>query len=150
MDFLIRGLGWAGIYAPVVFGAIGSIIGCARGGQSACGAILETETGHGRYVGLSAMPSSQTIYGVVVTMTLVRPVTEETAPALFAIGLLAAIALLLGAIYQGNCVAAAIQVSKEKPSAFGISAAPAAIVEGFAVFAFIFALVLSGSIPQGA
>lgn len=149
MDFLISGLGWTGIYAPVVLGAIGSIVGCARGGQAACGAILETETGHGRFVGLSAMPSSQTIYGVVVTMTLVRPVTAENAPALFVIGTLVAVALLLGAIYQGSCVAAAIQVSKEKPAAFGISAAPAAIVEGFAVFAFVFALVLSASIPQG-
>jgi V/A-type H+-transporting ATPase subunit K len=29
-----------------------------------------------------------------------------------------------------------------------MSAAPAAIVEGFAVFAFVFALVLSGGIPS--
>jgi V/A-type H+-transporting ATPase subunit K len=30
---------------------------------------------------------------------------------------------------------------------FGISIAPAAVVEGFAVFAFVFALVLAGSVP---
>lgn len=32
-------------------------------------------------------------------------------------------------------------------SYFGISIAPAAVVEGFAVFAFVFALVLAGSVP---
>jgi hypothetical protein len=42
----------------------------------------------------------------------------------------------------------AINTSKSKPEVFGLSAAPAAIVEGFAVFAFVFALVLSGGIPS--
>jgi V/A-type H+-transporting ATPase subunit K len=31
---------------------------------------------------------------------------------------------------------------------FGISLAPAALVEGFSVFAFVFALVLSAGIPK--
>jgi V/A-type H+-transporting ATPase subunit K len=34
-----------------------------------------------------------------------------------------------------------------KPEIFGLSLAPAAIVEGFTVFVFVFALVLAGSIP---
>ena len=37
--------------------------------------------------------------------------------------------------------------STESPF-FGISIAPAAVVEGFAVFAFVFALVLAGGIPS--
>ena len=32
---------------------------------------------------------------------------------------------------------------------FGLSLAPAAIIEGFAVFAFVFALVVSAGIPGG-
>ena len=142
-------LGWMGLYGPMALGAIGSIIGCARAGQAACGALLEVESGHGRFIGLSAMPSSQSIYGIVVMLTLDRAVTPETAPGLFGIGLLVGLALLASAVYQGNCCASAITVSKDRPEVFGLSVAPAAIVEGFAVFAFVFALVISAGIPPG-
>ena len=148
MEQIIQLLGWIGIYAPVALGAIGSIIGCARAGQAACGAMLETESGYGRYVGVSAMPSSQTIYGIVVMLTLSREVTVDNAPGLFAIGVLAGLALMASAIYQGYCCASAINVSKSKTEVFGLSIAPAAVVEGFAVFAFVFALVLVGALPK--
>ena len=40
----------------------------------------------------------------------------------------------------------AVSTSKHKPEVFGLTIAPAAIVEGFAVFVFVFALVLAGGI----
>jgi V/A-type H+-transporting ATPase subunit K len=135
-----------GIYSPVALGAIGSILGCSKAGQAAIGALLDVDSGYGRYIGISAMPSSQTIYGIVVMLTLNREVTLENSPGLFAIGFLVGVALLMSGIYQGKACASAIQVSKNKPEVFGISIAPAAIVEGFAVFAFVFALILAGSI----
>ena len=149
MDNLLISLGWAGVYGPTALGAIGSIVGCARAGQAACGAMVDVEGGYGRFVGLSAMPSSQIIYGIVVMFSLNRAVTVETAPGLFGIGVLAGLALMFSAMFQGACCASAINASKNKPEIFGLSAAPAAIVEGFAVFAFIFALVISGGIPAG-
>lgn len=146
MEQIILTLGWIGIYAPVALGAIGSILGCSKAGQAAIGALLDADSGYGRYIGISAMPSSQTIYGIVVMLTLNREVTLENSPGLFAIGILVGIALLMSGVYQGKACASAIQVSKNKPEVFGISIAPAAIVEGFAVFAFVFALILAGSI----
>jgi len=140
-------MGWIGLFAPVALGAIGSILGCSIAGQAAIGALLETESGHGRYIGASAMPSSQIIYGIVITFSLNRPMSAEVAPGLFAIGLLASLALMFSAIYQGRCCASAIYATKAKPEIFGLSLAPAAIVEGFAVFAFVFALVISAAIP---
>ena len=150
-------LGWIGLYAPMALGAIGSMIGCAIPGQTACGAMLDVESGYGRFVGVSAMPSSQTIYGIVVMFSLLNAATDQSsdqvvlsaqnAYGIFAIGVLVGLALLLSAIYQGRCCASAINASKSKPEIFGLSVAPAAIVEGFAVFAFVFALVLSGSLP---
>jgi V/A-type H+-transporting ATPase subunit K len=148
MSNFILILGWIGLYAPMALGAIGSIMGCAVAGQAAIGAMLDTESGYGRYVGVSAMPSSQVIYGIVVMFTLNRTITVENAPGIFAIGVLCGLALLFSAIYQGQCCASAIHASKAKPEIFGLSVAPAAIVEGFAVFAFIFALVISEGIPQ--
>lgn len=140
-------LGWIGLYAPLALGAIGSMIGCLRGGMAACGAMLEVESGYGRFVGVAAMPSSQTIYGIVVTMAMPAVITAENAPGMFGLGFLAGLALLFSAVAQGTACAAAINVSKSKPEVFGISLAPAALIEGFAVFAFVFALVLSGRLP---
>lgn len=148
-SFVILGLGWAGIFLPTAMGAIGSIVGCARAGQAACGALLDVESGYGRLVGASALPSSQTIYGIVVTMQLNRNVTADAAPGLFAVGVLVGLALLFSAILQGACCASAINTTKTKPEVFGLAIAPAAIVEGFAVFAFIFAMIVGGGIPGG-
>jgi V/A-type H+-transporting ATPase subunit K len=148
MEGYLITLGWIGIFAPIALGAIGSIVGCARGGQAACGAMLETESGHGKFVGVSAMPSSQTIYGIVVMLTLNREVTIENSPGLFAIGLLTGLALMMSAFHQGNCCAASINAFKSKPEVFGLSISPAAVVEGFAVFTFVFALLLAGSLPS--
>ena len=139
-------LGWLGIYLPVALGAIGASIGCTLAGQAAIGAMMELEGGYGRYVGLSALPSSMSIYGIVVMFILNRPVTVDNAGGLFGIGVGAGVTFLLSAIYQGMCCASAIAASKAKPEIFGLSLAPAAIVEGFAVFAFVFALVTAGGL----
>ena len=126
MNELVIALGWAGMYGIMALGAIGSIIGCAVAGQAAIGAMVDTESGHGRFIGVSVMPSSQVIYGIVVMFTLNnREVTVETAPGLLAIGVLAGVALMMSAIMQGACCASAINVSKSKPEVFGLSVAPA-------------------------
>ncbi len=147
MNELVVALGWAGMYGALALGAIGSIIGCAIAGQAAIGAMVDTETGLGRYLGVSVMPSTGVIYGIVIMFTLQREVTVTSAPGLFGIGLLAGIALLYGGVLQGRTCASAIQAMKVKPEIFGLSLAPAAIVEGFTVFVFVFALVLAGNIP---
>ena len=159
-DATIFLLAWVGMYAPMALGAIGSMVGCAIPGQTACGAMLDVEGGYGRFIGLSAMPSSQTIYGIVVMFTLQNAATNAesgelvlgaaNAGGIFGIGVLAGLALLVSAVYQGRCLSSAINASKSKPEVFGLSIAPAAIIEGFAVFAFVFALVLSGALPQAA
>lgn len=149
MDQVIMVLGWIGAFAPVALGAIGSAIGCARAGQAAVGAMLDVESGYGKYVGVSALPSSQVIYGIVVTLTLGGAIKPETAPGVFGIGALVGVALMVSAVYQGYSCASAINVSKSKPEVFGLALAPAAVVEGFAVFAFVFALVMARNLPGG-
>ena len=146
--FVESGLAWLGIYGAFAMSAVGSMIGCTIAGQAACGALLETESGHGRMIGAAAMPASQTIYGLVVMLSLNRHVTAENAPAIFAVGTLAGLGLMISAIYQGMCCASAIAVSKSKSEIFGLSITPAAFVEGFAVFTFAFAVLLAGGIPR--
>lgn len=147
MEQFVIALGWLGVFAPTALGAIGSSYGCARAGQAAAGALLDTESGYGKYIGLAAMPSTQVILGIVVMFTLNREITLVNSPSIFAIGLLTGLALMMSAVYQGQALVAAINAAKNKPEIFGLAIAPAAIVEGFAVFAFVFALILAGSIP---
>lgn len=146
MTEFVVALGWLGIFAPMALGAVASSVGCAIAGQASIGAMLETEGGYGRFVGISAFPSTFVIYGIVIMFTLNRDVTAENAGGLFGVGLLAGIALLYCGIWQGRACAAAINASKEKPEIFGLALAPAAIIEGFGVFAFVFALVISAGI----
>jgi V/A-type H+-transporting ATPase subunit K len=147
MEPFVLALGWIGVYAPLAFGAIGSMVGCSRAGMAATGALLEVDGGYGRYIGLAAMPSSQTIYGIVVMLTLNVTLTVANSPGIFALGFLSGLALMASAFAQGDALAAAIATAKSKPEVYGISIAPAAIIEGFAVFAFVFALVLAGNLP---
>lgn len=146
MSELIVLLGWLGVYAPVGLGALGSAIGVAIAGQAAIGAMLETDGGYGRFVGASAIPSSNVIYGIVVMFALQRGITVENGGALFGVGGLLGVTLLYTGVWQGRALASAIAASKSKSEIFGLALAPAAIVEGFAVFAFVFALVLAGGI----
>lgn len=142
-------MGWIGIYSPVALAALGSAIGCTRAGKAACGAVMEVDGGYGRYIGLSVLPSSIMIYGIVIMFTLNRPVAAANSPGLFGLGVLVGLALLFIGILQGECCAAAINASKEKPAVFGLTVTPAAIVEGLAVFAFVFALIVSTALPKG-
>ena len=137
-----------GLFAPVALGAIGSAWGCALGGSAAIGAMLDSDGGYGRFIGVSLMPSSQVIYGIVIMFSLQQPTIDAAnGAALFGIGLLSGVTMLYTGIRQGEVLASAIHASKAKPEIFGISLAPAAVLEGFSVFALVFALVLSGSIP---
>ncbi len=138
MSDLVIALGWLGVYAPMALGAIGSSIGCGIAGQAAIGAMLDVESGYGRYVGVSVMPSSQVIYGIVIMFALQREdMTATAAAGAFGIGVLAGLAMLFSALRQGQACASAINASKAKPEIFGISLAPAAIIEGFSVFALV-------------
>ena len=94
------------------------------------------------------MPSSQTIYGIVVTMALPKALTVGNSPGIFALGVLSGLALMISAIAQGSACAASINASKSKPEVFGISLAPAALIEGFAVFAFVFAWCWPAGFPN--
>ena len=148
MEQYLALIGFVGIYAPVALAALGSAIGCTRAGKAACGAVVEVDGGYGRYIGLSVLPSSIIIYGIVLMFTLNRPVGASTSPGLFGLGVLVGVALLVIGVLQGECCAAAINASKGKPAVFGLTVTPAAIVEGLAVFAFVFALIVSGAIPK--
>lgn len=147
MTHIMMILAWLGIYGSMAIGGIGSMIGCSIAGKSAAGALLEVESGYAKFVGVAAMPASQIIYGFIVMLQLLEiERTLDNASAIAVIGITAGIALLFNAVLQGRVIASAIKVTKAKPDVFTFSVIPAAVVEGFAVFVLIFALIVMGNI----
>jgi V/A-type H+-transporting ATPase subunit K len=139
MDFTMVGPG-----IVLGLGCFGSAIGCAIGGMASHGVMTHVEEGHGKFIGLSALPSSQAIYGFVLMILMADRIRGEALSALNGMGIAipVGLAIMISAIYQGKVVATAIQASAKQPAIFGKCAAAAGIVETFALFAFVFALLI--------
>jgi len=136
---------WSGIIFPMALGATGSAIGCMIGGSATAGAMTRTKTGHGALIAMSAAPSSQTIYGLILMMMLKDKLETKTSPAVFlAVGLLCGIAIMFSAIMQGKCCAAGIRATVEEKSVYGKCWVPVGVTESFAVFAMVFGIIALG------
>ena len=139
MDF-----GMVGPALALGLGAIGAAIGCAVAGIMAIGVMSRIEEGHGKLIGLSAVPASQMIYSFVLMLLLRNAVVAGSISHISAafIGGSSGLAIMTAAIYQGLCCSAAIQATAKQPSVFGKAFVPIGVVESFALFAFVFALLL--------
>ncbi|MGM0440012.1 MAG: ATP synthase subunit C [Chlamydiota bacterium] len=127
-------------------GCLGSAIGCGIAGMTSHGVMSRVEEGHGKFIGMSAAPSSQSIYGFILMLLLKNALDAGTLAPLsgIGIGLASGLAIMTSAIYQGRCCASGIQASSIQPSLFGKCWAAIGIVESFALFAFVFALLIIG------
>jgi V/A-type H+-transporting ATPase subunit K len=125
-------------------GCIGSAIGCGIAGMATHAVMSRVEEGHGKFIGMSAMPSSQSVYGFVLMILMKGKITEGTLQPMNAIGIGAAVgvSLLFSAVYQGMCAASGVQAAAKQPSIFGKCFAALGIVESFALFAFVFGTLL--------
>jgi len=125
-------------------GCIGSSIGCGIAGMASHGVMSRVDEGHGKFIGISAIPSSQSIYGFVLMILMSNSIKAGTLSAAggIGIGLFVGLAIMMSSIFQGKCAATAIQASAKQPAVYGKSLAALGIVESFALFAFVFALLI--------
>ena len=139
MDF-----GMIGPALVLGLGCIGSAIGCGIGGMASHAVMSRVEENHGKFIGMSAMPSSQSIYGFVLMILMKNSLESGGLSPLAGIGIGFSIglALLISSVYQGMCAASGIQASAKQPAILGKCFAALGIVESFALFAFVFALLL--------
>ena len=123
---------------------LGSAIGCGIAGMASHGVMARVDENHGKFIGMSAIPSSQAIYGFVLMLLMKNAILENTLTAWNGIGIGTSIglAIMLSAIYQGMCAATGIQASAKQPAVYGKCLAALGIVESFSLFAFVFALLL--------
>ena len=125
-------------------GCLGSSIGCGIAGMASHAVMTRVEEGHGKFIGLSAIPSSQSSYGFIVMVMMKNAIRAGTlsGAAGIGIGLFVGFALMASSIFQGKCCVTAIQASAKQPAVYGKTLASIGIVESFALFAFVFALLL--------
>lgn len=124
--------------------SMGSAIGCSIAG-SACHAVMaRVEEGHGKFISMSAAPASQSIFGFILMLLMKNSIEAQKLSPLSAIGigLSVGLALLSSSVFQAKACATAIQASARQPSVYGKSWAAIGIIESFALFAFVFALLL--------
>lgn len=123
---------------------VGSSIGCGIAGMASHAVMSRIEEGHGKIIGMSAMPSSQSIYGFILMLLMAQAVRDNTLAPMSAIGIGASsgAAMLLSSIYQGKCCASGILASAKQPAIYGKCYAAIGIVESFSLFAFVFSLLL--------
>ncbi|MBI5345924.1 MAG: ATP synthase subunit C [Chlamydiae bacterium] len=137
-------LGFIGPGIVLGLGCIGSSIGCSIAGMASHGVMTHVEEGHGKFIGLSALPSSQSIYAFILMVMMKNHIKAGVLDPLVSIGigLFIGAAFMINSIYQGMCVATAIQASAKQPAVYGKCATAPVIVESFAIFAFVFALLI--------
>ena len=124
--------------------AIGSSIGCGIAGMASHAVMSRVEEGHGKFIGMAAAPSSQVIYGFILMLLMSRAIQAGTLSPLsaLAIGVGSGAAIMVSAIYQGMACATGIQASAKQPAIFGKCFAAIGIIESFALFALVFALLI--------
>lgn len=136
-----------GMLGPAIvlgFACLGSAIGCGIAGMASHGVMARIDENHGKFIGMSALPSSQAIYGFVLMLLMKNAIDAKTLSAINGIGIGSSIgfAIMISSIYQGMCAATGIQASAKRPSVYGKCLAALGIVESFSLFGFVFALLL--------
>jgi V/A-type H+-transporting ATPase subunit K len=122
----------------------GSCVGCYIAG-SACHAVMSrVEEGHGKFIGMSSAPASQSIYGFILMLLMSKAILAGTLSPIsgIAMGLFAGLAFVASSVFQGKVCATGIQASAKNPAIFGKCFAAVGIIESFALFTFVFCILL--------
>ncbi|HUV38921.1 MAG TPA: V-type ATP synthase subunit K [Planctomycetota bacterium] len=150
--FLESGLGLSvlGGMMAVALGGIGSAQGIRIASGQAAGVMSEKPELFGKLVVLIALPGTQGIYGLVtfilmcaqikLTGTAVN-VSHLSGLAMLAIGVGSGVVYWRSAVYQGETSAACINLVAKKPEEMGRAIILPVLVETYAVFAFLAAML---------
>jgi V/A-type H+-transporting ATPase subunit K len=141
---LLKDLAQVGPIIVLSLGCCGSAIGCYIAGMASHAAMARTEEGHGKFIAMASVPSSQSIYGFIMMLLMYRNIEAGILSpiAAIAVGLGVGLALVASAVFMGKVIAASIQATLKQPSVYGKCFVSIGILESFALFAFVFALLI--------
>ena len=144
-------LAYLGIALMVGLSGIGSAYGVTICGNAAVGALKKDPGASGQYIGLSALPSSQGLYGFVgyflLSAYLVPGITWYAAAAVFGAGLGLGLVALFSAIRQAQVCANGIVAIGSGYNVFGTTMVLAVFPELYAILGLLVLILITGLIP---
>ena len=139
----------------VALTGIGSAIGVTICGNATVGAMKKNPDAMGSYIALSALPSSQGLYGFVgffMALGLVQQLGAGlniiAAWAIFGAGLTLGVVGLLSAIRQAQVCANGIKTIGGGDNVFGATMVMAVFPELYAILALLVAILFFGAAPE--
>ena len=141
---------YLGIALCVALSGIGSAYGVTVCGNAAVGAFKKNPNASGSYMGLSALPSSQGLYGFVGFFMLKGLVVENinmlAASAIFGVGLAMGLVALFSAIRQAKVCANGISAIGAGHNAFGTTMVLAVFPELYAILGLLVLILTATSL----
>jgi len=145
-------IAYIGIALMVGGAGIGSSIGLTICGNTVIGAMKKAPEKMGIYIALSALPSSQGLYGFVSFMLmkgfLVDGIGLLTATGILGAGLLVGSVCCYSAIRQGQVCATGIASIAAGHNAFAITMVMAVFPELYAILSLVGSLLIMGAFPS--
>jgi V/A-type H+-transporting ATPase subunit K len=142
-------LAYVGVALMVGMSGIGSAFGLTICGNTVVGAMKKAPEKMGVYIGLSALPSSQGLYGFVgymmVQQYLVAGISWIVAAGIFGAGLLMGFAGLFSAIRQGQVCANGIAATAAGHNVFAATMVMAVFPELYAILSLVVTILITGT-----
>ncbi|MCK5781470.1 MAG: hypothetical protein KAH10_02695 [Flavobacteriales bacterium] len=144
-------LAYLGIAMMVGLSGIGSIYGVSISGSASIGALKKDPTSFGKYMVLSALPSTQGLYGfvgffVMKDILLVNPMGWPVAAAIFGAGLTMGLAGLFSGIRQGEVCGNGVAAIGSGHDVFANTMILGVFPELYAILGLLVVILTSGSI----
>jgi V/A-type H+-transporting ATPase subunit K len=143
-------LAYIGVALMVGLAGLGSVYGITICGNAAVGALKKNPGALGSYLGLTALPSTQGLYGFVcfymLQNKLVVDITPLTGAAIFGAGLAMGIVGLLSAIRQGEVCANGIAAIGSGYKVMIQTMVFAAFAEFYAIIALLFVYLINSTL----
>lgn len=144
-------LAYLGIALMVALSGVGSAYGVTICGNAAVGALKKNPTASGQYIGLSALPSSQGLYGFVgyflLSAYLKTPMDWGVAAAIFGAALGLGLVAFFSAIRQAQVCANGIVAIGGGHNVFGTTMVLAVFPELYAILGLLVLILIAGLIP---
>jgi V/A-type H+-transporting ATPase subunit K len=143
-------LAYIGIGLMVGLSGIGSIYGVSISGNAAIGAMKKDASAFGNYMVLSALPSTQGLYGFVgyfvMSALLTGAVTWAVAAAVFGAGMAMGLAGLFSGIRQGQVCANGIAAIGSGHKVFANTMILGVFPELYAILGLLVVILINGSL----
>lgn len=145
-------LAYLGIGLMIGLSGAGSAIGVSRGGNATVGALKKNEDAFGSYMLLSALPSTQGLYGfagffiINASGILTDTMTSREGAAVFAASFALGLVSLISAMHQGRICANGIAGMSAGYDVFGRTMVLAVFPELYAIVAFAAMFLINASL----